>query len=119
VSSFRLWFGVLGAPLAWTVQHVAGLALTLADCGAAGTVWNVPVSLLTAIVTAAAVLAATLAELSAIQVFRATRGAGDAEPPASRIHFLSIVGLAIGPLFVAMMLMSGLSSILLTKCLQG
>ncbi len=117
MSPFRVWFGLLGAPVAWTVQHVAGVAFTLADCSEGGT--SAPVNLLTVIVTAAGVATAVLAELSAISVFRTTRGAGDAEPPASRVHFLSVVGLAIGPLFLAMMLMSGLSSVLLTDCLQG
>jgi hypothetical protein len=117
VSSFRLWFGVLGAPFAWTVQHVAGFAFTLADCGEGGT--TVPVNLLTVILTAAGVATAALAELSAISVFRATRGTGDADPPASRVHFLSVIGLAIGPLFLAMMLMSGLGSVFLADCLQG
>jgi len=119
VSSFRLWFGVLGAPVAWTVQHVSGFAFTIAGCGEVGTVWDVPVNLLTAIATAAGAATAVLAELSAIHVFRATRGAGEAEPPASRIHFLSVVGLTVGPLFLAMILMSGLSSIFLTDCVQG
>jgi hypothetical protein len=112
----RLWFGVFGAPFAWVVQFLFGYALTDAECGAAG--WDIPVDGLTAAATAAAACVAVLAGLSAIHVFRATRGAGE-EPPASRVHFLSIVGLTIAPLFLCIILMSGIGAIVLGECHQG
>ena len=116
--SVRLWFGVLGAPLAWAIQHVAGFAVTLAACDAAGARWDVPVDGLTVAVTAVAALIALLAELSAIGIYRATRDAGE-EPPASRVHFLAVIGATISPLFLAIILMSGLGSTFLANCQQG
>jgi hypothetical protein len=116
--SFLLWFGVLGAPFAWTLQHVAGFAITVAACNAAGARWDLPVDGLTIAVTATAAAVAVLAEASALHVYRVTRDAGD-HPPASRVHFLSIVGLAVGPLFLAMVLMSGLGATVLPNCQQG
>ena len=117
-TGLRLWFGVLGAPFAWTLQHVAGLGLTLAACDAAGRRWGIPVDAWTIVVTAAGAAVAVLACLSSIQVFRATREAGD-EPPAGRVHFLAVIGLTISPLFLAIILMSGLGSVFLDNCHQG
>lgn len=113
-----LWFGVLGAPFAWAAQHVAGYALTAAACGDAGRRWNVHLDTWTIVVTAVAATVTLLAGAAAVSVFRVTRDAGD-EPPGGRIHFLAIVGMTITPLFLAIIVMSGLGSILLANCVQG
>jgi ubiquinol-cytochrome c reductase cytochrome c subunit len=105
----RLWFGILGAPIAWVVQHVAGYGFTVARCGGGG--GGVNLDAWTIAVTALAVLVALAAELTAIATFRATRD--------GREHFLSVIGVTIGPLFVAMMLMSGLGVVALTPCAQA
>ena len=115
--ALMLWFGVLGAPAAWTTQHVTGFALTQAECGP-GYRGRLALDGLTIAVTAAAAAVAMAAELSAITVFRRTRDAGE-EPPASRIHFMSIIGMTIGPLFLAIILMSGLGVVLLENCRQS
>ena len=113
-----LWLGVLGAPAAWTLQHVTGFALTEATCEEAGTSgWNVHMDAWTIAVTATAVAVALAAEAAAIATLRATRGA-ESEPPAGRAHFLAVIGVTIGPLFLAMILMSGLGAIFLTPLAQ-
>jgi len=115
----RVWIGVLGAPAAWAVQHVTGYALTEATCDEAGTSgWDVHMDLWTIVVTAAAVAVALAAIAAAIATFLATRGA-ESEPPRARIHFLSVIGITIGPLFLAMILMSGLGAVFLTECVQS
>ena len=113
-----LWFGVFGAPFAWAVQHVTGFGLSQAACSIAGQRHGVALDAWTIVVTAVAAALAVLAELSAIAVFRATRDAGD-EPPGSRIHFLSVIGITISPLFLAIILMSGLGSVFLANCHQS
>lgn len=113
-----LWFGLFGAAGAWTVEHVAGYAITEAACSPAGNAWGLSLDALVIAVTAVTALVAVLSEASAIWTYRRTRDAGD-EPPPSRIHFLAIVGLAIGPLFLAMILMSGFGAVLLLDCVQG
>jgi hypothetical protein len=119
-----MWFALLGAPAAWTLQHVTGYALTEAACGRAGSGWDVPVDGATAAVTAAAAAVAVLAGLSALRLWRDTRpaeGVGGAEeaPPRGRVHFLATVGMAIAPLFLAIILMSGLAAIVLANCQQS
>ena len=113
----RLWLGVLGAPAAWTAQHVTGYALTEAACGRAG--WDVHMDAWTVAVTAAAALVALASGTAAALTYRATRATESSEPPAARIRFLAVIGMAIAPLFLAMILMSGLGSVLLVECRQG
>ena len=115
-SGVLLGFAVLGAPLAWAVQHVTGFGLTEAACTDAG--HGVALDAWTIVVTASGAAVALLAEIAAIAVFRATRDAGD-DPPAGRAHFLSIIAMTIAPLFLLMMLMSGLGSVFLANCRQG
>lgn len=115
-----LWFGVLGAPLAWALQLAAGFGLTQATCGAAaaGGGWDLHLDAWTIAVAAVAVTTSLAALAAAIATFRAVRGAGS-DPPAGRILFLAVIGIAIAPLFAAMILMSGLGAVLLTPCVQG
>ena len=112
-----VWFGVLGAPAAWAAQHVTGIALTQAACN---TAFRGDVALvgLTIAVMAVAVAVALLAELCAVTVFRRTRDAGD-DLPGSRIHFMAIVGMTVGPLFLTMILMSGLAAAITENCGQS
>ena len=122
--NLRLWFGVLGAPFAWATQHVTGFALTQARCGAIGTRHSIAFDGLTLAIAAAGASIAAAAGLSALTVFRETRGAqgvgGDEEdPPLGRIHFLATVALVTTPLFFAMMVMSGLGALFLEQCQQG
>jgi hypothetical protein len=126
VSSLEalMWFGLLGAPAAWTFQHVAGYGLTEAACNAAGTTWSTPVDAWTIVVTTGAAAIALLAGLAAFLAFRRTRqveGVGGSEepPPKGRIHFLAVVGITISPLFFAIIVMSGLGSIFLANCVQS
>jgi hypothetical protein len=112
-----LAFGVVGAPAAWTLQHVTGFALTQAECGTAFRD-DLAFQGLTIAAMATAATVAVLAELSAIAVYRRTRHAGP-DPPGSRMHFLAIVGMTIAPLFLAIILMSGLAAAFLDTCTQS
>jgi hypothetical protein len=117
-----VWFGLFAAPFAWTAQHVAGIELTISAChdNTAGPGWDVPVDPVVIATTALAALIAVLGGLAAVNAWRATRGVDDSDPPPDgRIHFLAIIGMTITPLFLAIILMSGLGSILLAECVQS
>jgi hypothetical protein len=109
------WFAVLGPPFTWAAQHVAGYALTEVACDPGG--WDIPLDALTAAITAVAAVVVVLAGAAAITIFRITRDAS--EPPGSRVHFLSIMGMALFPLFLFIIVMSGVGSIVLADCEQG
>jgi ubiquinol-cytochrome c reductase cytochrome c subunit len=116
------WLGALLPPAAWAAQHAAGLSFGLADCpdNAAGPGWSVPVDGATIVIGGAAATLAVLGGLAALGAWRATRDADDDDaPPAGRIHFLSVIGLAITPLFLAMILMSSAGAIAFNGCAQA
>ena len=115
-----LWFGLVGAPAAWVAQHVIGFGVTQAACDKAGTRWGVPIDTLAIVVTAVAVALALLACVCAALVFRWTREAGyKGPPPDGRMNFLAVVGIVVSPLLLAIMLMSGVATVILPRCLQG
>jgi len=112
--SVRVWYGLLGAPLAWAAQLVAGFWIAQTACDRGG----VSVDGWTLAVMSVAAAVAVGAEGCAVSVFRATKDAGQ-QPPAGRIHFLATIGLTIGPLFLAIILMSGLGVVALPECRQA
>jgi hypothetical protein len=115
-----LWFGVFGAPAAWALTHLAGVELAQATCrqAARGEGWNIHFDAWTIAVFATMAAIAIASEVASVLTFRATRDASS-EPPRGRIHFLSVIGMTIGPLFLAMILMGGLGSVLLEQCQQS
>ena len=113
-----LWFGLLGAPFAWTLQHVFGFGLTQAACNLASQQWSVPVDSLTLVATIAATVIVVLAGAAAVAAYVATRDAGT-EIPGARVHFLATVGIVITPIFLCIVLMSGISVLVLPECHQG
>jgi hypothetical protein len=43
----------------------------------------------------------------------------DSPPPEGRIYFLSVCGMVISPIFIAIIAMSGIATVVLTNCHQG
>jgi hypothetical protein len=119
-----MWVGLLAAPGAWVGQFVFGFGVTQAACGLGGSRWGIPVDDWTAAATGVAAAIAVVGGVAAVAAFRATReaeGTGGAEepPPVGRIHFLATVGMAITPLFLFIILMSGLGVVALPDCQQA
>jgi hypothetical protein len=122
-ANVLLWFGLLGAPAAWTVQFLVGYWLSEVRCSTGGDGalavdgWTIATTVVTAMLT-------VLAGLAAITTFRRTRdvrGVGGAEepPPKGRVHFLATVGIVIAPLFFLIIVMSGVGVAVLEDCRQG
>lgn len=113
------WYGLLGAPAAWTVLHVSGVGIATASCSTFGETNDIPFqpwSLVLSITCAAVAVGALLA---AVLVWWSTRGVDDsAPPPVGRVHFLAVIGLVIAPLFLAIILMAGIAGTTL-GCVQG
>jgi heme/copper-type cytochrome/quinol oxidase subunit 2 len=114
-----MWLGLLGAPFAWTIQHVAGYGLTEANCQEASKAgWHIHLDVWTIVFTGSAVIVGLAGLAAALATWRRTKDAGT-EPPGARIHFLSIIALTTTPLFLAIMLMSGIGVLFLTGCRQS
>jgi hypothetical protein len=117
-TTLLLWFGVLGGSLAWAVQHVAGYGFGLAQCDQPVPRWDLPVHAWQIALAAAGVAVGVAAEAVCVRIFLATRKADEA-PPTSRVHFLSVVGMTVNPLAIAIMIMTGIGAPLLRLCQQS
>jgi hypothetical protein len=122
-TSLLLWFGLLGAPLAWTVQFLVGYWVSEVGCSPGGD-GGLSIDGWTIVATVVAAVLALLAELAAIATFRATRGVrgvggSDEPPPKGRVHFLAVVGMTIAPLFFFIIVMSGVGVLVLENCHQS
>jgi hypothetical protein len=111
-----LWFGVLAAPIAWTLQHIFGFGLTQATCNVGGS--PLPIDGWTLAATIVATIVAVLGGAAAVAAYLATRDAGT-EIPGARINFLATTGIVIAPIFLAIVLMSGISVLVLPECHQS
>jgi hypothetical protein len=109
------WFGLLGAPFAWAFAHVVGIEAVLGHCNPARLGVSVHEWQLTAIGLAVAVILA--AETAAWLAFSATRDVSwEGDPPRGRIHFLSTAALVLGPIFLTLVLLSGVGAAAHGEC---
>ncbi len=109
------WIGLLAAPLAWAVQLVAGFGASVAACSAGGRdVSLVPWELA---LTAAAAAVAVVGQAAAVLAWRATQRADSA--PVSRMHFFADAALLGNTLFLAMILLGGITAAHLAPCRQA
>jgi hypothetical protein len=119
-QEFLQWFGLLGAPIAWTVQLVLGFGVTEARCDAGSSRWGIGVDAWEITLMAAACCVVLLAEAAALSLFLATREVEhDAAAPAGRRHFFVAAASLGNVLFLAIILMSGLAAVHHTPCQQS
>jgi hypothetical protein len=128
-SNLLLWFGVGGGAAAWTVQFVANLAFSFAQCNQPTARWQLPVHGWQIGLSAGAVVTVLASIAACVTIFRRTfriddvfgqerRGDGSA-PPLGRVHFLTIVGFVVNVLVLAIVVMTGIGAPLLTVCQQS
>jgi hypothetical protein len=118
-ASRLMWFGVWAAPAAWALQHAAGVMFGLAQCSPNGRRWQIALGTWDVVVAAGAAVIAIAGIVAAILAFRGTNDRSEAPPPASRIHFMAAMALAIGPLFLAIIVLNGLGTGLVEVCRQS
>jgi hypothetical protein len=118
-ASRLMWFGVWAAPVAWALQHAAGVMFGLAQCNPNGERWQVPLRTWDVAIAIVAGLIAVAGIVAAIMAFRGTSDRSDAPPPGSRIHFMAAMALAVGPLFLAIIVLNGLGTGLVDGCRQS
>lgn len=128
-SNLLLWFGVIGGPAAWAIQFVINLAFTFAQCDQPASRWSLPVHGWEVALSGVAAAVALAAGAVSARLFLATREGGevDAEerqgrgvsPPTGRVNFLSMVGLTVNFLSLAIIVMTGIGAPLLPICQQS
>jgi hypothetical protein len=114
------WFGLLAAPLAWTVQLVAGIGIAGASCAPAGSRWGISVAAWQIAIAAAAGTVAVCAELSAATLYRELREVEDDAPgPRGRLHFFSVAALVGNVLFMALITLTAVGVLSHVGCRQA
>jgi hypothetical protein len=109
--------GLLGAPVAWTLQLVVGYGAEEADCSR-GTAASFGGAHGVAVWISVAAGVAALASLAAAGfVWRATqRGAVD---PRGRVQFMAVAGLLVGALFLALIVLTAVGTTHFEPCVSG
>lgn len=128
-SNALLWFGVLGGAVAWTLQFVANLFFTFAECDQPVQRWMLPVHSWEVALSALAVAVGVSAIGVSLMIFVRTGRVDDVsakeregmgtQPPLGRIHFLAMIGLLVNFLALAIILMTGVGAPLLPICQQS
>ncbi len=115
-----LWYAVLGAPIAWALEFWIGYWAAQARCERPGIHVAVDTTAWTIIVGAAALAVAFGALATAITLFRRTADTeSKGPPPRGRVRFLSVVGMTVAPLFIAMIVMTSSGVLVLMSCNQS
>lgn len=110
-----LWFAVLGAPAAWALQFGVGYWVTQAKCSPAGGMWGISLEAWIIVLSVIAIPMAIAAGVVAYGLFRGTEGAGT-EPPGGRNRFLAVIGMAVTPLFLAIMALNLVGVLVNSNC---
>jgi hypothetical protein len=119
-ASPLMWFAVLGAPFAWGIEFAVGYWITQTGCSVPGQRWSVNVDAWGIVLMAAAFAVAVASGLTALGMFRGTRGTDtEGSPPDGRVHFLAIVGMTVTVLFAFIIVMTGLGIVILPDCHQS
>ena len=114
------WFGLLGAPLAWTVQLVLGYGVTEARCEPGGSRWGVSVDTWEISLMIAAGAVVIFAEVCATALYYATRDVSyDDAAPLGRRHFFVTASSLGNVLFLMIILLSGIGIVSHSPCHQS
>ena len=113
-----LWYAVLGGPSAYGAQMGLLYWLTEAECSPTGEQWGISLGVWAVVVTAVTALATAGAWFTALWLYRRT-GDRHASPPSGRIAFLAIVGMTVGFLSFALILMTGAGLLTYQVCNQS
>jgi len=120
VQEFMQWFGLLGAPLAWTVQLVLGYGVTEARCNVGGSRWGVAVDTWQISLMVAAGAVVVFAEICALVLYFLTRDVSyDGQAPLGRRHFFVTASSLGNVLFLMIILLSGIAAVEHVACRQS
>jgi hypothetical protein len=114
------WFGLFGAALVWTVQHVLAFGVNVARCSPVNVRWGIDQRAWQIALLVVAVVLVVASEAAAVAVLRETRGVEDSDPPPDgRRHFFAVAASVGNVLFLVIILMDGLAQLALSPCRQG
>jgi hypothetical protein len=116
-TSAAVWFGLLGAPLAWAGQLVVGYGVEEADCSAGGMRWGIESGTWEVALLVAASLVALLGGVASLLVLVRVRRRG--RDPRGRVEFMAAGGVLVSAVFLALIVLGGAASVYLEPCMRG
>jgi hypothetical protein len=128
VSLRALWFGLLGGPVAWTLQLLIDYPLVAHYCFPDAAPRTVPtidsLRLLILVTSAIAIAVAVLALVTALRSWRASGGAlddartdsTDESPPVGRVRFMALGGILASGLTIVGIVLHGGFILLMSPC---
>ena len=128
-STPMVWFALTGGAVAWTLQFVAGLAFSFAQCNQPAGRWHLPVRDWQLGLAIAGLLLGLASTAVAVRIFLRTFRIGDmfgqerrgdgSQPPLGRIHFLAICALVVNFLSLTIVVLDALGTGLHALCQQS
>lgn len=114
------WFGLFGAALVWTAQHVLAFGVNIARCSPVDVRWGIDQRVWQITLLAVAALLVLASEAAAVTVLRRTWGVEeDGPPPDGRRHFFAIAATVGNVLFLVIILTDGLAQLAFDPCRQA
>lgn len=129
VSIGALWFGLLGGPVAWTLQLLIGYPLVAHYCFPDAARRLVPtidsLHLLVLLTTAIALAVAMLALITALRSWRASGGvlenahtdSTEEAPPVGRVRFMALGGIVASGITILGIVIQGGFILMLAPCI--
>ena len=122
--SFKLWFAILGSPLAWAGHLVANYSLeewfACSDSSRTqGEILGLGVHTMVVLLNSAMLTVAVLSGLAAVACWRSLGGQTGEEPPderTDRARWMAFAGMVEGVLFVGIILLGYLPALILGTC---
>lgn len=120
-QSLLLWFGILAAPLAWTLQLVIAPDLNEILCypGAARSgraeIYGLGIELFLVVLTAVLTVVGVVGGIAAYFCWRRLRASNDTTP-ASRASWMAFAGMLVSVLFVLALVVGFLPMVFLGPC---
>lgn len=128
-SNLLLWFGVLGGGAAWTIEFVAGLYFTWAQCNQPDGRTQLPLREWQTGLAAGGALVGLIALGVCLWIYLSTHRIGDVAgeerrgdgypPPVGRVHFLAVVGMTVNVIVIVIMVITAIGAPNLALCQQS
>jgi hypothetical protein len=117
---FLQWFGLFGAALTWTAQHVVAYGLTVARCGEGGRDWGIPQHTAQLALLALSLVLWLLSQAAAVTILVQTMGVEHQDPPPDgRRHFFAIAAVGGNMLFLTAIILDTVGVVSHTPCGQA
>jgi hypothetical protein len=114
------WVGILVGGPVWFAEFLAGIGESQVQCNPASRQWGLPHDALQLAFMLVAVAAVGASLAASTLVFLKTREVEEQEaPPPGRIHFFSAAAIAGNVIFLAIILLTGIATIVDQLCRQS